>query len=141
MDKQDAAAGSQVIQPARPLPKKYVEPILYLADRMSQVDKEVAVKERSVIEDLAASVNKKNFRTERWFREMTEEDACGILDIDAAKRGALVVMALVLKSDQYRLESEHAFFKKIRTMLGAEPVRVPVEVEAHKALALKYLAG
>ncbi len=72
---------------------------------------------------------------------MTEESACRLLDIDAAKRGALVVMALVLKSDKNRLEAEHSFFRKIRKMLGAEPVSVPIDVETHKTLALKYMGG
>ncbi len=58
MEDQGAAQGSQVIQPARPLPKKYMEPILYLADRMAEADKEVAVKERSIIEDLAQAAKK-----------------------------------------------------------------------------------
>jgi hypothetical protein len=141
MEDKEASGESQIVQPARPLPKKYHEPILYLADRMSESDKNVAVKERSVIEDLAAAVNKGNFRAEKWYREMTEENACGLLDIEAAKRGALVVLALVLKSDQNRLDSEHDFFRKIREMLRTAPVTVPVDLEAHRALAFKYLAG
>ena len=137
----DAGSESNIIEPTRALPKKYVEPILYLADRMSAADKNIVVKERSIIEDLAEAANKKNFRSERGFTDLTEDKACGMLDIDAAKRGALVVMALVLKADQARVASEHDYFRKIRDKLGAEPVTVPVGLEAHKALALKYLMG
>jgi hypothetical protein len=132
---------SNVIEPTRALAKKYVEPILYLADRMSAADKTIVVKERSIIEDMAEATNKKNFRSERGFADLTEDKACQMLDIDAAKRGALVVMALVLKADQARVDSEHEYFHKIRAKLGAEAVTVPVGLEAHKALALKYLVG
>lgn len=131
---------SQVIHPARALPRKYVNAILYLADRMSEADKKVVVKERSVIEELADAVGKKAFRTERWYRDMSVEKACGQIDIQAAKRATLVVLALVLKADFARLDSEHEFFHRIRKSLEADPVTVPVAVEAHKALALQYLA-
>ena len=50
-------------------------------------------------------------------------------------------LALVLKADFARLDSEHAFFHEIRATLGTAPVTVPVSIEAHKALALKYLVG
>ncbi len=139
MSEQQPAGESQVIHPVRALPRKYVEPILYLADRMSEADKKVVVKERSVIEDLADAVGRNGFRTERWYLEMTVDKVCELLDTQAAKRAALVVMALVLKADFKRLDSEHAFFHKIRERLGAEPVTVPVGVEPHKALALRYL--
>ena len=36
---QEINAESHVIQPVRALPRKYVEPILYLADRMSEAAK------------------------------------------------------------------------------------------------------
>ncbi len=140
MDNPDANGDSQVIQPKRALPKKYLEPILYLADRMSSVDKEVAIKEVSIIVTLAEAANKKNFQTERWFKEFTQEKACAMLDIDAAKRGALVVMSLVLKADKNRLPSEHEYFTKIRKLLGAEAVAVPIDMESHTLLALLYLS-
>lgn len=137
----DAGSESNIIEPTRALPKKYVEPILYLADRMSSADKHVVVKERSIIEDLAEAANRKNFRSERGFADLSEDKACQMLEIDAAKRGALVVMALVLKADLSRVDSEHEYFRKIRAKLGAQPVTVPVGLEAHKQLALKYLVG
>ena len=141
MEEEEKPGASHVIQPARPVRKKYVDAILYLADRMSEADRKVVVKERSVIEDLAEAVGKEGFRYERWYREMSVEKACGLLNVEAAKRCTLVVPALVLKADFARLDSEHAFFHEIRATLGTAPVTVPVSIEAHKALALKYLVG
>ena len=137
----DTPGDSNVIEPARPLAKKYLEPIMYLADRMAFADKNVVVKERSVIDVLAEAANKKNFRTERSFMDLDEDKACAMLDVDAAKRGALVVMALVLKVDKKRLDTEHAYFRKIRGKLGTDAVTVPVDLAAHQKLALKYLVG
>ncbi len=141
MNHPDSNGESQVIQPTKALPKKYVDPILYLADRMASVDKNVVIKETSIIETLAQAANKKDFRFERSYKEFTQESACAMLDIEAAKRGALVVMSLVLKADQTRLDTEHEYFTKIRTLLGSDPVAVPIDLETHKQLALKYLAG
>ena len=141
MNQPDSNGDSQVIQPAKALPKKYVDPILYLADRMASVDKNVVIKEVSIIEILAEAANKKDFRHERSYRDFTQESACAMLNIEAAKRGALVVLSLVLKADQSRLDTEHEYFTKIRTLLGSDPVAVPIDLESHKQLALKYLAG
>lgn len=137
----DAAGESNVIEPARALPSKYVEPIMYLADRMATADKKVVSKERSIIDVLAEAVNKKGFRNERSFMDLNEDKACAVLDVEPAKRGALVVMALVLKADHQRVDAEHDYFHKIRGKLGSAPITVPVDLEAHKTLALKYLAG
>ena len=133
--------GSNVMEPSKPLPRKYVEPILYLADRMASADKEIAPKERHIIDDLAQAANRKGFRDERWFRTLTEEAACKALDIEIAKRGALVVLALVLKADSARKPEEHQLFTRIRTKLEAPPVTVPLELDSHKKLALKYISG
>ena len=141
MSAEEPGNESQIIQPSKALPRKYIAPILYLADRMSSADKNVVVKERTLIEQLAEAASRKDFRSERWYKEFTQETACSVLDIDAAKRGALVVLSLVLKADSTRLESEHEYFTKIRTMLGAQPVIVPKDLEAHKQLAMKYVAG
>ncbi len=134
-------SSGNVIEPTRALPKKYVEPILYLADRMATADKDFEVHERRIIDDLASAANKKGFRNERWFKDFTEKSACDLLDIEAAKRAALVVLALVLKSDSKRKPEEHEFFTRVRTMLGTAPVTVPVDLETHRQLALKYLIG
>lgn len=128
-----------VIVPNRPVPRKYVLPILYLADRMASSDKNVAVKERSAIEDLAKAAGMEQFRHDRDFAALTEDAACEALELDLAKRAALVVMALVLKADGQRHHDEHEFFRKIRTRLGASAITVPVGMEAHMSLAIKYL--
>lgn len=141
MSGEEGASESNVIEPTRALPSKYVEPIMYLADRMASADKKTVSKERSIIDVLAEAVNRTGFRTERTFMELDEDKACSILDVVPAKRCALVVMALVLKSDHQRVDAEHQYFHKIREKLGTDPVVVPLDLEAHKQLALKYLTG
>ena len=135
----EGESSNKVIEPTRALPSKYLEPIIYLADRMASADRKMVTKERSVIDDLAAAVNKKSFRSDRSFMDLDEDKACSLLDIEAAKRAALVVMTLVLKADSKRVDSEHSYFRKIRVKLGTDPVIVPVDLAAHKSLALKYL--
>ena len=141
MSKAEGAGESNIIEPARALPSKYLEPIMYLADRMASADKKMVTKERSVIDVLAEAVNKKGFRRSRSYLDLDEDKACSMLDVAPAKRGALVVMALVLKSDHERLDVEHQYFRKIRDKLGTDPIIVPVDLEAHRQLALKYLVG
>ncbi len=131
----------RTLNPARAVPKKYLEPILYLADRMSASDGNVLASERRVIDELASAVNMKNFRHERSFRALDDETACKKLDLEAAKTAALVVISLVLKADMNRDANEHEYFRKIRTMMGAQPVTVPTDVNAHRELALEFLKG
>ncbi|MDH4120935.1 MAG: hypothetical protein OEV94_04445 [Deltaproteobacteria bacterium] len=131
---------SRILTPNRPLAHKYLEPILFLAGQMSSADGQVAAQERKVLDDLAQAANMKHFRREKWYRDMSEEQALNRLDIDLAKTGALVVMALVLKADDLRHEDELAYFSRIRQMLDINAVYVPEDVDTHKQLALRYFA-
>jgi len=135
------SSDSKVVHPPRALPRKYVEPILYLADQMSAADGNVLPKERKMVEELAKAANYKDFRHEDWYRKLNEEKACQAISIDSARQGLLVVLALLLKADENRKESEHTYFSKIRNLVGGDPVHVPIDLEAHKKLALEYLAG
>ena len=130
---------SQVVHPTRVLHRKYVEPIIFLADRMAIVDGQVVPKERKLVEDLAKAAKMKNFRHERWYRDLDDRKACQAIDVEPARQAAMVVLSLVLKADKIREESEHEFFREIRGMIGAKPVTVPVDFEAHKTLAIEYL--
>src|SRR5262245_32421124 len=136
-----AAPKSNVIHPARPLHRKYVEPILYLADRMAESDKQLAAAERRMVDELAVNAKVKDMRRQKWYRDLNDKTACERLDIDAAKLGALVVLTLVLKSDVKKKPEEHTYFSRIRTQLGAPPIVVPVDVESHRKLALEYIGG
>jgi len=130
---------SQIIHPARPLHKKYVEPILYLADRMSESDGKVIPKERKMVEELAKDAKVEKFRHESWYRKLTDEKACQAIDIELARQGLLVVLSLLLKADEARLDLEHTFFTKIRNLVGGDAITVPIELEAHKQLAKEYM--
>ncbi|MCH7479668.1 MAG: hypothetical protein IIA14_16400 [SAR324 cluster bacterium] len=130
---------SGIIHPPQPLPRKYIEPILFLAERMSMADGMVVPKERRMIEILAEAAGTADFREKRGYPNLTERRACEMLDEEEAKMGALVVISLVLKADFERKGVEQEFFHKIRKLLEAEPITVPVEFEAHKQLALQYI--
>lgn len=129
----------EIRHPQRPLPRKYLLSILFLAERMAKSDGEVPVKERFMIDTLAEQVEMKDFREDKTYRLLSDQKACDNLDIDQAKEGALVVISLILKADGIRHPDEQAYFKKVRELLGAEPVMVPGELDAHKALALEYM--
>ncbi|MCH7479667.1 MAG: hypothetical protein IIA14_16395 [SAR324 cluster bacterium] len=139
MNPEESAEQTNIIHPPRPLAKKYFEPILYLADRMAAADGEVVAKETKIIDSLAKAATMEKFRTNKGYRNLTQKKACELLDIEAAKRGALVILSLVLKSDLRRSDSEQEYFRRIRTLLATDAVTVPVELETHKKLALEYL--
>ncbi|HKI98360.1 MAG TPA: hypothetical protein VKB51_07800 [bacterium] len=129
---------SNIVHPPRPVSRRSAEPILYLAERMASADDEAVPRETRMIDLLASAVGMPTFRHQPWFREMTESAAIERINTELAKRATLVVLALILKADVKRKPSEHAYFTRIREALGAEPVTVPVDLDAHKNLALEY---
>jgi hypothetical protein len=124
--------------PTRALPRKYAEPILYLADRMSGMG-QAGSKERATLQHLAESAGLKDYGRQQWFRELNDQRACQRLDIESAKRGALVVLALLIKTDPQAADAHRAYFTKVRTLLGSEPITVPADVEEHRRMALGFL--
>ena len=130
---------SNLHAPEKPLPRKYLQSILYLADRMSEADGKVVPRERIMIESLAEAAHMKDFRNDNDYRRLSEFKACGMLDIEEAKAAALVVITLVMKADHINRDGELSFFSKIRGMLKCEPISVPADLQAHKELALKFL--
>ena len=139
MSSSDSRDQSAVVHPARPLSKKYLEPIFYLAEGMAAADKHVVPKENRIIDLMAHAAGLKGFRNSKNYRGLTQQKACDQLDIEAAKRAALVIIALVLKADFNRVHSEHEYFTRIRSALNAGPIVVPVGLDAHRDLALAYL--
>lgn len=138
----DASGEKGGIQhPHRALHRRHLEAVLYLADKMGQADGQSVPSEIKIATTLAEAGGLKGYRQQQWYRDLSEDEACRRLDLDVAKRGALVVMALVLKADVQRKPEEQGYFKHVREKLGAPPVRVPVELEAHMALALEYFKG
>jgi hypothetical protein len=129
----------EIRHPQRPVPRKYLLSILFLAERMATSDGDVPVMQRRMIDVLAEEADMQDFHNDKTYRLLSDRKACDNLDIDAAKEAALVVITLVLKADGVRRPEELEYFTKVREMLGADPVMVPGEIEAHKALALEYL--
>lgn len=120
------------------IPRRYIEPILYLADRMARMGSDDPAPRR-VVDELAKAAGEPTFRQGPDFRAMNDQKACDAIDLSSAQTGALVVLALVLKAHPDRPEAGKEFFGKVRTMMGCEPVKVPAEFEAHKRLAIDYV--
>jgi len=129
---------SKIFHPQRPISRRTAEPILFLAERMATIDDDPVPREERVIDMLAEAIGLPTFRREPWFRDMTEDAAVQRISSELAKRATLVVLSLVLKADVKRKPSEHAYFTRMREMLGAEPITVPVDLEDHKKLAMEY---
>ena len=138
MNQENVAPTSGIFRPPRALSRKTAEPILYLADSMAKADDEVVPRETRIIDLIADAVGLPTFRHQPWFREMTEAAALQRLTTDLAKRATLVVLSLILKADAKRRPAEQAYFSRLREQLGAPPITVPVDLEAHKRLALRY---
>ncbi|MCH9044702.1 MAG: hypothetical protein IIA40_01200 [SAR324 cluster bacterium] len=138
MNQENVAPKSGIFHPPRALSRKTAEPILYLADRMAMADQEAVPREMRMIDLIADAVGLPTFRHQPWFREMTEAAALQRLTTDLAKRATLVVLSLILKADAKRRPAEQAYFSRLREQLGAPPITVPVDLEAHKKLALQY---
>ena len=128
-------------RPNHPVPRKYVEPILYLAERMSNQDKLVPAPGKRIVDELAEALLMKDFRRQPWFRSLNEQRACEMLDLETVKLAALVVLTLVMKVDTTRGDAAKAFFSKTRQALGMEPLAVPAEPDVHKDLAFRFLVG
>jgi hypothetical protein len=90
---------------------------------------------------LAKAAKYKDFRHEKWYLDFTVEKACQAINIDSARVGLLVVLALLLKADAARQDTEHAFFTRVRQLVGGDPVTVPKDLEAHRQLAMEYISG
>lgn len=138
MENQTHPKVSGIHHPPRPLSRRTAEPILFLADQMARADQEASPRETRMIDRLADAVGMPTFRTQPWYRDLTEAAAIEQISTDLAKRATMVVLALVLKADMKRKPSEMAYFRRIREALGADPVTVPVGLEEHMALALRY---
>jgi hypothetical protein len=136
MEKQTQA---HIETPAHPVPHRYLEPILYLAERMVQSDRIEPIPEKRMVDELAKAVGYENIRRQPWYRSLDDKKACEQLDLATTKKAALVVMALVLKADTNRGDPAKEFFRKMRETMGADPVVVPGDLEEHKKLALRYL--
>ena len=130
-----------VERPTHPIPRKYVEPILYLAERMGNQDKLVPAPGKRIVDELAEALQMKDFRRQPWFRSFNEARAAELLDLETVKVAALVVLTLVMKQDTTRGDNAKAFFSKTRQALGVEPIAVPADLDAHRDLAFRFLVG
>ncbi|MCZ6628761.1 MAG: hypothetical protein O7E56_11095 [SAR324 cluster bacterium] len=130
----------EITPPDQPLPRKYLNSILYLADRMAAVDGNVDPKERRTVNALADAAGMQDFREDSRYRLMSDLRACEALEDSAdAKAAALVVISLILKADLEYKDEEHEYFGKIRKMLEHPPISVPTDLQQHKELALKLM--
>jgi hypothetical protein len=128
-------------RPSHPVPRKYVEPILYLAERMGNQDKLVPAPGKRIVDELAEALQIKDFRRQPWFRALNEQRAAEMLDLETVKLGTLVVLTLVMKVDTTRGEVAKEYFSKVRQLLGMDPISVPAELATHRDLAFRFLVG
>lgn len=131
--------------PERPMPPTPPEPdcflmaMFYLAEEMAQADGVRAISEQQTIDGLAGLAGVPEFRSHPWYRALNEDLACAMLQGELLQMATLVLLSLVLKADGKRLRTEHDYFTRIRQRLGAAPITVPINVDRHRYLALKYL--
>jgi hypothetical protein len=126
--------------PSHALPRKYAEPLLYLAVEMAELSGQGGP-QKELLRQLAETAGLQDPARQPWYRELSDKTAAQRLDIDTAKRGALVILALLIKVDPHAGEAHRNFFTRIRTTLEAEPITVPVDLEEHKRLAFSFLRG
>lgn len=128
-------------RPTHAVPRKYIEPIMYLAERMSMQDKLVPAPGKRVVDQLAEALHIKDFRRQPWFRSMNDQRACELIDLETVKRAALIVLTLVMKGDTTRGDAAKAYFTKVRELMGIESIAVPSDMDAHMDLTLRHLIG
>lgn len=138
MDQNINENGSEIYIPPRQLSRKSAEPILYLAEKMAESDQEKVPRESRMIDMIANAVGLSTFRHQPWYRDMTEAAAISRITTEISKKATLVVLSLVLKADSRRKPKEHQYFTWVREQIGADPITVPLDLEEHKKLALKY---
>lgn len=131
----------KVARPHHAVPRKFMEPILYLAERMSDTDPIEEPEGPRMVDQLAEAVDYSNVAKQKWFRALDDRKACAALDFETAKIAALVVMTLVLKVDTERGDQAKQYFRKIRELLEMDPISVPSDLDEHKKLALRFLRG
>jgi len=134
-------APTKVTWPTKAIPSKFVEPILYLAEKMARTGALDEMSNTRMVDKLAALVGVVGVRKQRWYREYNERKACEKLDIDTAKTAALVVLTLVMKVDTDMSEAPKSFFSRMRKMMNCDPIAVPSSLEEHVNLAAKFLVG
>jgi len=138
-DQDEASKKSGIIHPTRVLSRKSLLPILYLAERMASSDNETVRRETRVIEQIAKAANFERYKDDPDYRRMTEDSAIAGVGSETSKMAAMVILTLVLKADTQRKDEERGYFQKVRERLGAGPITVPVDFDAHMKLALEYV--
>jgi hypothetical protein len=128
-----------VEHPDRAVRSEFVEPILYLAARLAARHPVRPAPEHPMVERLAELAGQRGFQERSSFRELSEASACARLVPERCRKGALVVLALVHKTDTDGGEAARAEFTRLRERLGLHAIAVPAGIEEHLALALEYL--
>jgi hypothetical protein len=128
-----------VEHPDRAVRGEFVEPILFLADRMAAQDPIQPPPAKSITERLAELLGLRGYREQASYRRLNDAVACDMLVTERARKGALVVASLVLKADTDGGENAKAYFSGLRERLGLEMIVVPTSIEEHLGLALEYL--
>lgn len=122
-----------------PLPREAVQAVLFLADKLALAQQQAVARDLRMVDALADAAGMATFRHQPWYRDLTEAGAVMRLRGERAKRVALEALALVLKTDLAGHPEEKAYFTELRLAMGAPPVRVPANLEAHKRRVFAHL--
>ena len=122
-----------------PLSDSQVEAVLYLADRMAFMDRQISAPERGTVDLLARVAGRSGFREETWYQRLSDASACQRLDTPQARQAAMMVMGLVLRSDLKQRAEECAYYREIDAKLGGAAAPYPNDVEEHRRMALACL--
>lgn len=139
MSQAGSATRHAVEHPDHAVRNEFVEPILYLADRMAVHDVANPPPAKPMADRLAELCGMSGYREQQSYRRLNDALVCEQLSTDRARKGALVVLALVLKTDTGGGPPAKDYFTQVRERLGVEPIAVPADTEEHLRLALEYL--
>jgi hypothetical protein len=131
--------GLSIAAPQPPERGEFLEPILFLAEQMAAADPLEPRPARPMVDRLAGLCGRSDFRRQPGYPLLDEGAACARLSTERARQGALVVLALVLKTDTCGGPAAHACFARISGRLDEAPLAVPTQVQQHLELALTYL--
>lgn len=139
MSESTAMQRRPVERPDRAVRNEFVEPILVLAAQLAAKHPVHPHPERPIVEHLAELTGHRGFRERPDMQHLSERDACARLTTRRARKAALVVLSLVLKTDSSGGAAARAHFSGLREQLGLDAIVVPANVDAHLSLALEYL--
>ncbi len=137
-DPQAQKSNARVVWPKRSLGYQEATPILFLLDRMTEKADAILPRSNRLVEQIADVAGMQCFRRQPEWRQMTEQGALRMIKTPLAKRAAMVVLMLLLKTAFQDSTRQQQQALALRHHINAEPVCVPVDTATHQRLAFAY---